>query len=581
MRGAWDSVICPRLRPVPSRRTSAAPDRAAGHSVGPHRLARPRTAPHDGPVDGEHGRISGGLGRRRFLGAAAAAGAGASAVAATGCDSSSERTGHRARPSRRADAARRAEEAERARPGSADWRIRSVGPPDAIAGYTDRVSVLPDEEFGLHVSTTAPAFRVSAYRIGWYGGAQARLVWRSGRVDGRKQGPPVFLDATRTVRADWDRSLRVRARNWPEGSYLLRLDASSGHQRYVPLIVRSRQARGRTLLLHAPATWQAYNTWGGYSLYQGRDGAYGSRSLAVSFDRPYAKSGAEKFLVYERPLVVLAERLGLPLAYTTGVDVHLRPAVLEGASAALSLGHDEYWTPQQRQYVTRARDDGTNLAFLGANTCFRRIRLERGPGGAPARTVVCYKTAYRDDPYLVNHRDLATTDFRQPPAPDPESSLTGVLYEGYPTDAPYVVLDSGHWLFAGTGVDDGDSFDHLVGVEYDRVTPGDPTPAPLRIIAHSPLVCRGRHSHSDSAYYTVPSGAGVFASGTMRWVEALMAGTRENGRDHRMDARTGAFVTRVTENLLRAFAAGPAGRDKPRPEDNVRAVYSGASRVGA
>ncbi|MYU19606.1 hypothetical protein GTZ78_55225, partial [Streptomyces sp. SID8361] len=73
----------------------------------------------------------------------------------------------RAHPSRRADAARRAEEAERARPGSADWRIRSAGPPGAIEGYTDRVSVLPDGEFGLHVSTTAPAFRVSAYRIGW------------------------------------------------------------------------------------------------------------------------------------------------------------------------------------------------------------------------------------------------------------------------------------------------------------------------------------------------------------------------------------------------------------------------------
>ncbi|GLV78030.1 N,N-dimethylformamidase beta subunit family domain-containing protein [Streptomyces hygroscopicus] len=529
-------------------------------------------------MNGEQGRIPGGLGRRGFLGAAAAAGAGAAGVAATGCDSAAERNGDRARPSRRADAARRAEEAERARPGHADWRIRSVGPPDAIEGYADRVSVEPGEEVGLHVSTTAPAFRVSAYRIGWYGGAQARLVWRSGRVDGTKQGAPRFLDTTRTVRADWDRSLRVRTRNWPAGAYLLRLDASNGHQRYVPLIVRSRQARGRTLLMHAPATWQAYNTWGGYSLYQGQDGAYGTRSLAVSFDRPYAGSGAEKFLVYERAAVVLAERLGLPLAYTTGVDVHLDPGVLKGASAVVSLGHDEYWTPQQRQYVTRARDEGTNLAFLGANTCFRRIRLEPGPGGAPARTVVCYKTAYRDDPYLVNRRDLVTTDFRQPPAPDPESSLTGVLYEGYPTDAPYVVLDSGHWLFAGTGVDDGDSFDHLVGVEYDRVTPGDPTPAPLRIIAHSPLVCRGRHSHSDSAYYTVASGAGVFASGTMRWVEALMAGTRENGRDHGMDARTGAFVTRTTENLLRAFAAGPCGRNKPRPKDNVRAVYGPGTR---
>lgn len=72
------------------------------------------------------------------------------------------------------------------------------------------------------------------------------------------------------------------------------------------------------------------------------------------------------------------------------------------------------------------------------------------------------------------------------------------------------------------------------------------------------------------------SGAGVFASGTMRWVEALMAGTRENGRNHGMDARTRVFVTRTTENLLRAFTAGPCGKTRPRPKDNVRSVY-GAS----
>ncbi|GAB2792208.1 hypothetical protein GCM10027073_25550 [Streptomyces chlorus] len=166
-----------------------------------------------------------------------------------------------------------------------------------------------------------------------------------------------------------------------------------------------------------------------------------------------------------------------------------------------------------------------------------------------------------------------TTDFRQAPDPDPESSLTGVLYEGCPTNAPYVVRNAGHWLFAGTGVKRGDSFPHLVGVEYDRVTPGALPDAPLEIIARSPLVCNGGRSHSDSAYYTVPSGAGVFASGTMRWVEGLMAGTGENGRNHHMDARTGTFVTRTTENLLRAFAEGPAAKTRPAPRDNVREVY--------
>ncbi len=148
-----------------------------------------------------------------------------------------------------------------------------------------------------------------------------------------------------------------------------------------------------------------------------------------------------------------------------------------------------------------------------------------------------------------------------------------MLYEGYPVDAPYVVHAAGHWVYDGTGAEPGDSFAHLVGVEYDRVTPGVPAPGPLQIVAHSPLVCGGRPSHSDSAYYTAPGGAGVFATGTMRWVEALLAGTGELGRDHGMDGRTRAFVTRTTENVLRAFARGPAARYGPAARSNVPEVY--------
>ncbi|MEU6525227.1 N,N-dimethylformamidase beta subunit family domain-containing protein [Streptomyces sp. NPDC046924] len=508
-------------------------------------------------LEDEAGSPGTALSRRRFLGAVTVAGACAAGTALTGCDTASG-----------GDPDAPAGPSEASRPGDFGWRIRSKGPPEAVLGCTDKVSVLPGEDFGLYVCTTAPGFRVSAYRVGWYGGAQARLVRRSETMDGRVQAASYLISATRTVRADWERTVEVRTDGWPEGAYLLRLDADNGHQRYVPLIVRSATARGKSLLIHAPATWQAYNLWGGHSLYEGDDGSYGTRALAVSFARPYDSDGAEKFLVYERAVVVLAERLGIPLAYTTGVDIHRDPAVLRGAVSAVTLGHDEYWTPQQRQSMTRARDAGTNLAFLGANTCFRRIRFEDGD-----RTVVCYKTDHRHDPLYPRHGALVTTDFRQAPEPDPESSLTGVLYEGYPVNAPYVVHNAGHWLFAGTGVKRGDFFAHLVGVEYDRVTPGSLPDAPIEIVAHSPLVCNGRRSHSDSAYYTVPSGAGVFASGTMRWVEGLMAGTGENGRNHGMDARTGAFVTRTTENLLRAFAEGPAAKTRPAPRDNVREVY--------
>lgn len=511
------------------------------------------------------------LDRRHFLGAAAAASAAATLAA---CGDGHTGAAHPAgAPPHGSATPSPAVLAENDKPGAADWRIRSAGPPSAIQGYADQVSVLPGQEFGLYVSTPASGFRVSAYRVGWYGGAQARLVWRSDRVFGSAQGGPQLVAATRTVHADWQRSLTVPTDGWPEGAYLIRLDADSGHQRYVPLVVRSTSGAGKTVLMHAPATWQAYNLWGGYSLYQGENGAYETRSLSVTFDRPYDDNGAEKFMVYERAAVVLAERLGTPLAYTTGVDVHLDPGVLRGATAVFSLGHDEYWTPQQRTHVTAARDAGTNLAFLGANTCFRRVRFDAGPTG-PNRSVICYKTDYRDDPEYWHDRSLVSTDFREPPAADAESSMTGVLYEGYPTDAPYMVLRPDHWLYAGTGVKAGDSFPHLVGVEYDRVTPSAPTPRPIEITAHSPLVCNGAHSHSDTAYYTVRSGAGVFASGTMRWVEGLMAGTPDDGSDHGMDARARDFVTRTTENLFRAFAAGPAGRAMPAPADNVKDVYA-------
>nr|WP_316526028.1 N,N-dimethylformamidase beta subunit family domain-containing protein [Kitasatospora sp. K002] len=460
--------------------------------------------------------------------------------------------------------------------GDPDWEITDPGPDGAIEGFADRVSVLPGETFGLHVSTPAAAFTVSAYRMGWYDGARARLVWRREHVPGTKQAAPHVDPTTRTVLTGWQRTLAVDTAGWPEGAYLLRLDAEDGSgRRYVPLTVRSANTAGKTVVMSAPATWQAYNEWGGYSLYNGPTGGLATRSLEVVFDRPYDyDNGAGLFLVYEAPLVALAERLGLPLAYTTGIDVAREPGLLAGASAVLSLGHDEYWSPEQRAHVVAARDAGTNLAFLGANCCYRRVRFEPTDLG-PDRTVVCYKDAWAQDP---GHRAgaPATTDFRAEPGADPESWMLGVIYDGYPVDAPYVVTSPGHWAFEGTGVAAGASFPHLVGVEYDRVNTGFPTPHPIEVIAHSPVVCDGRHSHSDTAYHTVPSGAGVFATGTMRWVEALEARGPGGGRaDHGIDSHAGDLVRQVTENVLRAFAAGPAGRAHPA-QDNLATVYGTA-----
>jgi hypothetical protein len=174
-------------------------------------------------------------------------------------------------------------------------------------------------------------------------------------------------------------AVQVPTDDWPPGSYLLRLDAEEGAQRYVPVTVRSASAAGRLVIKNCVPTWQAYNTWGGYDLYAGPGHDYAARSLAVSLDRPYDLNGADMFLSYERNVVKLAERMGLPLAHATSMDIAADPGLLAGASALISPGHDEYWTPAERAHVTAARDAGVNLAFLGATRC------SAGPGSAPRR----------------------------------------------------------------------------------------------------------------------------------------------------------------------------------------------------
>jgi hypothetical protein len=455
--------------------------------------------------------------------------------------------------------------AENSLPGEPRWWIRNVGKPDAIQGFTGQVSVLQGEPVTLYVSTTAREFRVSALRMGWYGGYLARQVWQSGWIRGRRQKRHTVSGSTRTVSCDWHPVLTMATDDWPEGTYLLRLDASSGAQRYVPVTVRSFSTAGKVVLKNAVTTWQAYNGWGGHDLYTGPEG-YNDRSLAVSMDRPYEGNGADKFLIFERKLINVAERLGLPLAYTTSVDLDRDSHALGESTALISMGHDEYWSPAERKHVTAARNVGLNLAFFGANAMFRRIRLAPTKLGA-GRLVICYKTSYQQDPMYGKHDDLVTSDWREPPHRDPESSLTGTLYESNPVTADYVVVAPDSWVFQGTGAGVGSRVRGLVGDDYDRVNPEYPVPRPIEILAHSPLTSHGVHSYADTAYYTHDGGAGVFNTGTMRWVQSL---ARPYGRE--LSTNAARFTRQVTANVLHAFALGPAA-NRFEATDNLAAQH--------
>jgi hypothetical protein len=122
-------------------------------------------------------------------------------------------------------------------------------------------------------------------------------------------------------------------------------------------------------------------------------------------------------------------------------------------------------------------------------------------------------------------------------------------------------------VFAGTGVTAGTTLPNVVANEYDRVFAGPWTPKNLEILAHSPLTCRGKTDFADMAYYAAASGAGVFASGSIHWIcsiDGLCPTTQE----------AASAVQKITENVLVAFATGPAGRAHPSVP-NVSALNAG------
>jgi hypothetical protein len=520
--------------------------------------------------------------RRQFLFGAAAFGAAAIAAVAIGLDElhGSERTRRhpRARPVATvpptttaplvpADALHAEWVAEEnAKPGTSDWQITGVGEAGAIEGYASAVSAQQGETMTIHVSTRAQSFHVEAYRMGWYGGTGGRLVWRSADIPGKRQPAATVTAGVNLVETRWEPSLSVPVDStWPPGCYLLKLVApAEGVQQWVPLTVRDDSSHAAFLMMNAVTEWQAYNEWGGYSLYfgRGRGGrSFENRGRIVSFDRPYDQpGGAGDFVGLELPLVQLLEGRGYDVSYMTSVDFHRRPDLVQQHRALLSPGHDEYWSKPMRDGAEAARDRGVNLAFLGANAAYRQIRFEPSALG-PDRHQVCYKSA-NEDPMRKVDPSVVTVNWRDAPVNRPENAMIGQQYKCNPVRDDMVIVAPNAWMFDGTGVTMNQRLATVIGPECDAYTPGKQVPPNVQILAHSPVKCGG---FSDMTYYTAPSGAGVFASGSIWWITKLTPPGPGSPFD--------AIVSTTTENILRAFGAGPAGLTHPS-EPNARTVHA-------
>ncbi len=467
-------------------------------------------------------------------------------------------------------------------PGTTAWRITGAPKGSSIDGFASRVEARAGQRVTLYVSSDAPTYHVLAFRMGYYHGTGARLVWRSGTLAGHVQPACTVTSRVNMVSCDdWSPSLTVSITGaWVQGDYLFKLVGSANQQSYVPLTVWDPSLHAAYLLKNDVLTWQAWNPYGGYDYYEGIGSCppahypLCSRARIVSFDRPYGYGeGAGDFLANELPLVRLVEQHGLDVAYGTDLTLVEHPSFALQQRSILSLGHDECWSLRERDALYAAASKGVNVAFFAASAILRHVRLQPSPLGAN-REEIDYRDSSKDP--LDGHGDplrVTGNTWASPPADWSEVPFVGEAYGGFVEPgahpAPLVVSDASAWVFAGTGLRDGSKVPGVLLSDFDELDQYV-HPANLQVLASSPIPAsesqsdlptyRG-YAYSDMTYYSrSPGGAGIFDSGTNNWIPAL-----DTCRSH-TDCPA-PVIDEITGNLLRLFGRGPAGVFQPSVGD--------------
>jgi hypothetical protein len=256
-------------------------------------------------------------------------------------------------------------------------------------------------------------------------------------------------------------------------------------------------------------TYQAYNAWGGSSLYDFN--TPGGRAASVDLGRPFDGFDGAGFLYYgDWQLAAWLERHGYPVAYVSSMDTHRDSSMMDGRRLFVSAFHDEYWSVAMRRNLEGWLAAGVNAAFFGANSIYWQV-----------------------DPQVDGERAVLHCDkvfggpqgtFRSADAP--EHLLLGSQYEAYQfpygtAAADWVVTNADHWIYRGTALRNSDRIERLVGYEWDRL-PGDQPGPGVTPVADSPI---GDRHHHHAAVVEHQGGGAVFNAGTTYWPRLLLGGS--------------------------------------------------------
>jgi large repetitive protein len=286
----------------------------------------------------------------------------------------------------------------------------------SINGFATDISVNKGGSISFKVSVTTGTdrtFGIKIYRLGFYGGNGARQIVDLGTgFDGTTPQPACSFDGV-TGLTDCGNWTTTTTWNVPatavSGYYLAKITRNSnGGSCHIAFIVRNDASTAAIMFKASDATWQAYNNYGGNSLYVGA-GLPNSHASKVSYNRPFlTRNGlggggsAEDWLMNsEYPMIRFMEANGFDMTYTTDVDIaRTSPNPILGHRAFLSVGHDEYWSKPERDNVEAARAAGIHLGFFSGNESYWKTRWENSVDGTntPFRTLVCYKEGTMPSP---------------------------------------------------------------------------------------------------------------------------------------------------------------------------------------
>lgn len=275
-------------------------------------------------------------------------------------------------------------------------------------------------------------------------------------------------------------------------------------------------------------TWQAYNQWGGTSIYKGADGKRETRAESVSFNRPFDGDGAGQFRYMEEPLVQLTEQLGIDTQYITDIDLDKAERINSG-SIVLG-GHSEFWSYPMRSVIEKALASGKNLIVLGGNTGYAQTLLEG--------RLLIGRNPFRDLG-MPESKILGSQFFALGIRKDLESQNTW----------PFSVLGENAVI---TGV-----YGYEADTAMGTIGPG------VEILARATISPTEKGFVAMSTYYRAQSGATVLNMGTNAWVCA-MANRCPWG--HTFDGQAQNQIKLVTAAILKAAKSGnwrPAKIDIP------------------